>query len=48
VALNAGNVAQAVRLSGASVLDTSSGVEDAPGRKNPDKIRAFLAATAAL
>jgi phosphoribosylanthranilate isomerase len=46
--LNAGNVAQAVRLSGASFLDTSSGVEDAPGRKSPDKIRAFLAATAAL
>ncbi len=46
--LNAGNVGEAVRLSGASVLDTSSGVEDAPGRKNPDKIRAFLAAVAAL
>ena len=46
--LNAGNAAQAVRLSGASVLDTSSGIEDAPGRKNPDKIRAFLAAVAAL
>lgn len=46
--LNAGNVAEAVRLSGASVVDTSSGVEDAPGRKNPEKIRAFLAAVAAL
>ena len=46
--LNAGNVAQAARLAGASVLDTSSGVEDAPGRKNPDKIRAFLASVAAL
>jgi phosphoribosylanthranilate isomerase len=46
--LNAGNVAQAVRLSGATVLDTSSGVEDAPGCKNPDKIRAFLAAISAL
>ena len=46
--INAGNVAEAVRLSGARVVDTSSGVEDAPGRKNPDKIRAFLAAVAAL
>jgi len=46
--LNAGNVAEAVRQSGASAVDTSSGVEDAPGRKNPDKIRAFLAAVAAL
>jgi phosphoribosylanthranilate isomerase len=46
--LNAGNVAQAVRLSGASLLDTSSGVEDAPGAKNPDKIRAFLGAVSAL
>lgn len=46
--INAGNVADAVRLSGARVVDTSSGVEDAPGRKNPDKIRAFLAAVAAL
>ena len=35
-------------LSGARVVDTSSGVEDAPGRKNPEKIRAFLAAVSAL
>ncbi|NKB55772.1 MAG: phosphoribosylanthranilate isomerase [Alphaproteobacteria bacterium] len=46
--LTAENVAQAVSLSGASVVDTSSGVEDAPGRKNPDKIRAFLNAVNAL
>ncbi len=46
--LNVDNVTEAARLSGASVLDTSSGVEDAPGRKNLDKIRAFLAAVAAL
>lgn len=46
--LDSGNVAQAVELSGASVVDTSSGVEDAPGRKNPDRIRAFLAAVSAL
>lgn len=46
--LTADNVAEAVRLSGAPVVDTSSGVEDAPGRKNPEKIRAFLAAVSAL
>ena len=46
--INAGNVAEAVRRSGARVVDTSSGVEDAPGCKNPDKIRAFLAAVAVL
>ena len=46
--LNIENVAEAVELSGATTVDTSSGVEDAPGRKNPAKIRAFLAAVAAL
>jgi len=40
--LNAGNLAEAVRTSGAPMVDVSSGVEDAPGVKNPDKIRAFL------
>lgn len=46
--LTVNNVAEAVRLSGARTVDTSSGVEDAPGRKNPGKIKAFLAAVAAL
>ncbi len=46
--LNAGNVGDAVRLSGASVVDTSSGVEDEQGKKNPEKIRAFLAAVSSL
>lgn len=46
--LTADNVADAVRQSGARVVDISSGVEDAPGSKNPDRIRAFLAAVAAL
>lgn len=36
------NLARAVELSGASALDVSSGVEDRPGVKNPDKIRAFV------
>ncbi len=45
--LDAGNVAEAVRLSGARYVDVSSGVEDRPGVKNPDKIRQFLKAVAA-
>lgn len=46
--LDAGNVAVAVRTSGAPAVDVSSGVEDSPGHKNSAKIRSFLAAAAAL
>jgi phosphoribosylanthranilate isomerase len=46
--LTADNLAQAVRESGATVVDVSSGVEDRPGVKNPDRIRAFLETAAAL
>ncbi len=42
--LDPGNVAEAARISGARAVDVSSGIEDRPGLKNPDKIRAFLAA----
>ncbi|PWJ16223.1 phosphoribosylanthranilate isomerase [Jannaschia seohaensis] len=38
------NVAEAVRLTGARQVDVSSGVEAAPGRKDPDLIAAFCAA----
>lgn len=38
------NVATAIRLTGAPMVDTSSGVEDAPGHKSPEKIRRFLEA----
>lgn len=41
--LDAGNVAEAIRISGARMVDVSSGVEDAPGRKNTQKIRDFIA-----
>ncbi len=44
--LNAGNLAEAVRISGARRVDVSSGVEDRPGVKNPQKIAAFLALAA--
>jgi phosphoribosylanthranilate isomerase len=46
--LNAGNLAEAVRISGATWVDVSSGVEDAPGRKSPAKIAAFLDAARRL
>lgn len=36
------NVADAVRISGASAVDVSSGVEDAPGVKSLSKIKVFL------
>lgn len=36
------NVAEAIRRTGASMVDASSGVEDEPGVKNVDKIRAFV------
>jgi phosphoribosylanthranilate isomerase len=36
------NLAEAVNISGATVVDVSSGVEARPGRKDPGKITAFL------
>ncbi|WP_323037433.1 phosphoribosylanthranilate isomerase [Pararhodobacter sp.] len=42
--LTPGNVAEAVALTGASQVDVSSGVESAPGVKDPDLIRAFVTA----
>jgi phosphoribosylanthranilate isomerase len=46
--IHAGNLAEAVHISGADTVDVSSGVESRPGAKDPEKIRAFLAAAAAL
>ena len=42
--LDAGNVAEALRITRAPAVDVSSGVERAPGEKDPDKIRAFIRA----
>jgi phosphoribosylanthranilate isomerase len=41
--LDADNVAQAIRLTHAPIVDVSSGVESAPGIKDPAKIAAFIA-----
>lgn len=42
--VTAGNVARAVRESGAAAIDISSGVETAPGVKSAERIRQFLQA----
>jgi phosphoribosylanthranilate isomerase len=40
--LTGANVAEAVRISGAQAVDVSSGVEDRPGHKDPQRIADFL------
>lgn len=42
--LTPANVAKAIRLTGAALVDTSSGVERSPGIKDVDKIAAFCKA----
>ena len=46
--LTAGNVEEAVRVTGATEVDVSSGVEDRPGHKDPALVRAFLSTVAGL
>lgn len=42
--LNPANVAEAIAITGADAVDVSSGVESAPGQKDPDRIAAFCTA----
>ena len=42
--LDADNVADAIRISGAKAVDVASGVESAPGVKDPQRIKEFAAA----
>jgi phosphoribosylanthranilate isomerase len=42
--LTAENVAEAIRATGARAVDTASGVESAPGRKDPAAVAAFIRA----
>ncbi|WP_380876768.1 N-(5'-phosphoribosyl)anthranilate isomerase [Sphingomonas sp. DBB INV C78] len=46
--LDARNLAEAVRITGAPLVDTSSGVESSPGVKDVDKIAAFLQSASQL
>ena len=45
--LTVDNLRDAIKATGAPAVDVSSGVESAPGRKNPDLVRAFLEAARA-
>jgi phosphoribosylanthranilate isomerase len=40
--LTAANVVEAIRVTGTPAVDVSSGVESAPGVKDPELIRAFV------
>jgi phosphoribosylanthranilate isomerase len=45
--LNAGNVAEAIAVTGAAMVDVSSGVERAPGEKDAELVRDFIRAAKA-
>jgi phosphoribosylanthranilate isomerase len=45
--LNAENVAEAIAVTHPYAVDSASATESAPGRKDPEKLRAFIAAASA-
>ena len=45
--LHAGNVAEAIAVAHPWAVDVASGTEQSPGRKDPERLRAFFAAVAA-
>jgi len=45
--LHAGNVAEAIAVTHPWAVDVASGTEQSPGRKDPERLRAFFAAVAA-
>lgn len=45
--LNSQNVLQAIKITGAQQIDVSSGVESSPGKKDKEKINAFVKAAQA-
>ena len=45
--LNAENVAEAIAVARPYAVDSASGTEAAPGRKDPERLRAFIAAATA-
>ena len=46
--LDVANVARAVEISGTRMVDAASGIETAPGKKDPALIKAFLEELASL
>ena len=44
--LNAENIGDAIAATGARFVDVNNGVEAAPGRKDPEKLKVFAAALA--
>ncbi|WP_438993930.1 phosphoribosylanthranilate isomerase, partial [Pseudemcibacter sp.] len=40
--LDATNVKEAIKISGANIIDVSSGLEEEPGRKDIEKTRVFM------
>jgi len=46
--LNIANVSDAIKVTGAKVVDVSSGVESSPGNKQASKIKDFINVTNSL